>query len=198
MNINKQIETAREFVHSGPHTKAQWALAMGEVLGLAPTPQIFAGLTRCAEPMVVDYMVDHSHYRSASSARGAYTRTLDNLQRAEAKRFCAEVRPKLYEILDTHEHMRQAYFMRPPARAEGRRSFERTHSFEVSFELPHTFDRPVAYEIKVTTRCSTKNVYYQLEVLVNGEAKNVSAIRGLLNVPSLNMVHDHYLWRGAK
>jgi len=88
-------------------------------------------------------------------------------------------RTKLIEeirtVVETHEQMKKAYFFRPPSSARQRRAYEEDRCASIRF----VFDDKT-YRITQTTTCSCKNVYYNLEVWVDGYKKNVRTLKSLL------------------
>ena len=92
------------------------------------------------------------------------------------KRFDGTKTQKVLEaIVDLHDEMRNCYFWNPPTRASDRRSYEERRSNFLEFSINST-----EYEVSQKTSCSCKNIYYTLIVMVNGEKKDVRAIRKLV------------------
>ena len=78
-------------------------------------------------------------------------------------------------IIDLHADMQGAYFWRPPSSAPQRRAYERERTHSLTFKV-----NGVLWEINQVTDCSCKNIYYSLDVRVDGNKKNVRALKKLI------------------
>ena len=83
---------------------------------------------------------------------------------------------EIVQIIDRHEKFKSAYFWTPPASARGRRQLEQDNTVDLQF----AFDGKT-YEIEQEIRCSCRNVYYSLRVTVDGERKNIRALKKLIS-----------------
>jgi hypothetical protein len=77
--------------------------------------------------------------------------------------------------VEIHERMRGAYFWTPDATASGRRHCEQRNSLRAAFRW-----RNRRYEIDLSTTCSCRNVYYRATIRVDGERKDIRALKALL------------------
>jgi len=92
------------------------------------------------------------------------------------KRFKGTKQAKtLQEIVDRHEQFKGAYFWTPPGSANQRRRMEQENTAEAHFLV-----NGVEYQVEQSVSCSCRNVYYSLNTLVDGEPKNVRALKALL------------------
>ena len=80
---------------------------------------------------------------------------------------------KIGHMESDHEKYQKAYFWSPPANASGRRSMEFKDS--LSFIL---CDKK--YELKQELSCSCKTVYWSNQIFVDGEKKNIKALKSKL------------------
>jgi len=84
-------------------------------------------------------------------------------------------RTKVRKIVNLHEKMKNAFFWSPPAGAASRRSYEKSHSNSVSF----VHDKK-KYVVRQSTECSVKNIYYSLNITVNGVKKDIRALKSII------------------
>jgi len=87
-----------------------------------------------------------------------------------------QIKSQIEEILARHDRFRNSYFWTSPGSASMRRRMEADNS--VNLEFTHNGR---VYQIHQTVSCSCKNVYYRLEVAVDGQKKNVRAIKSITN-----------------
>jgi len=81
----------------------------------------------------------------------------------------------LRSIIEQHEKFKNSYFWSPPCGASARRSYEKKHSRgTIEFML-----QGVTYTIIQNVDCSCKNIYYRFSVEVNGEGKDIRALKKL-------------------
>lgn len=90
----------------------------------------------------------------------------------------------LEDRLTLHDKMKGSYFYSSPGSASSRRSYEKNNSRDT---LKFVVDGK-EYTWKQTTDCSCRNVYYKSIVTVDGDSKDVRAIKSALrriasNVP---------------
>lgn len=88
-----------------------------------------------------------------------------------------EITSSLNEIISLHETMRKAYFFSSPQTAYERRRYEVHHSLSTYFVYGGH-----EYEIKQVTECSVRNVYYKMNILIDGKGstKDIRFIKKLL------------------
>ena len=81
----------------------------------------------------------------------------------------------LSAYLSDHEKYKKSYFWSPPCTASQRRKMEfvRYNTIEFAGDI---------YELRQSISCSCKNVYYESNIEVNGEKKDIRAIKKLLNL----------------
>lgn len=93
-------------------------------------------------------------------------------------RISAQARAEIERIIETHNKYKGAYFFTPAGSASVRRRNEE----RFAENNPDTsFVRGEAIiSVSMSYKESCKNVYYTLCVSVNGEKKNISAIKNLL------------------
>ena len=84
-------------------------------------------------------------------------------------------RAKIRQIVNLHTKMKSSFFWRPPPNASGRRSYEKSHSNSISF----THEKK-KYVIRQSTECSAKNIYYSLNISVNGMKKDIRALKSII------------------
>jgi len=90
----------------------------------------------------------------------------------------AKVRKAVNNVLEYHEHYKNAYFWTPPSSASGRRSLEKKFAdSNPSFEI---IDGNNNIYVSPDLSCSAKNVYYHLTIKVNNAVKDVRAIKKYL------------------
>ena len=83
---------------------------------------------------------------------------------------------KVYKIVENsiyrHDKYKSCYFWTPPTNASQRRreEFEFNHSFELD---------GVLYEIEQCLELSCRNYYYSFSVYVNGQKKDIRALKRL-------------------
>ena len=87
----------------------------------------------------------------------------------------SKILPLLEAFLNRHEDMKNAYFMRPPSSAAERRQMERREQLQFKFTLNGR-----TYEFEQHVSCTCKNVYYYKTILIDGESKNIRALKKLL------------------
>jgi len=87
-----------------------------------------------------------------------------------------KLKAQLQKILKIHKDMRYCYFWTSPRSSE-RACYDKARSNELQFIV--NGDK---YEIDQWTSSRSKYIKYRLEVYVNGDKKNVSAIKKLLKV----------------
>lgn len=93
-------------------------------------------------------------------------------------RISAQAKSELNRIIETHDKYKGAYFWSPDCSADGRRRNEKRfadNNPDVAFLKGE--DR---IEVKMYYSESCHNVYYSLDVLVNGTKKNIAYIKKLL------------------
>lgn len=81
----------------------------------------------------------------------------------------------LAEIISTHTEMKGAWHFSPPYRASARRRYEEDRTRAVAFVY-----QGMRYEVDQHCVCSAKNIYYKLTVRVDGERKDIRAIKALI------------------
>lgn len=94
-------------------------------------------------------------------------------------RLSAQAKAELNRIIETHEKYKGAYFWSPNCSADGRRRNERKfaeNNPDTAFVKGND-----KIEVKMYYEESCKNVYYNLDVMVNGIKKNISYIKKLLS-----------------
>ena len=98
---------------------------------------------------------------------------------AERKKFMnkEKIINMLHSVITLHESMRGAYFFQSPRVAAQRRRYEETHSMKTSFEF-----EGMQIEIEQTTSCSCKNVYYHMDIYIDGnyQRKDIRFVKGIL------------------
>lgn len=77
-------------------------------------------------------------------------------------------------FLDLWKKMEKCYFWTPPSNASNRRSYERMHSDEIEFKIGSD-----VYKGYINTSCSSKNVYCNKDIYVNGEKKRITALKNI-------------------
>lgn len=82
---------------------------------------------------------------------------------------------QMKEISELHAEMKNSYFWSPPSNASRRRRYEeaRSNALEFRYNGQH-------YSIDQDTTCSCNHIYYRLTVLVDGDKKDIRAIRKLI------------------
>ena len=90
------------------------------------------------------------------------------VKNADKKSFC-----ELVVLLNGK--MKNCFFWVPPSSANDRRSYEEYNSISGKFSLKRN-----KYEVVLTTKCSAKNIYFHQSIYVNGEKKNITAIKKAL------------------
>jgi len=85
-------------------------------------------------------------------------------------------RKRIERCIELHNKMRWIWFRTPPYTASERRAMERLRSD--SFKFKH---KGVQYTVDQTTRCTCSKVIYKLLVTVNGEKKDVRALKKLVD-----------------
>lgn len=96
-------------------------------------------------------------------------RQLKSLNNKTGKRIIS----RLNGIIAEHERHKKCYFWSPPGSASQRRAAE----FEM--ELIFNLDGK-RYVIIQEKSCSCKNVYFSTSIRINGEKKNITAVKRLL------------------
>ncbi len=92
------------------------------------------------------------------------------IKNSEKKGFCEKV-------VELNEKMGGAYFFSPPSSASGRRSYEKQNSLQGQFRLKGNI-----YEISLETDCSCKIVYFRRNIKVNGQKKDIRAIKKAIEI----------------
>lgn len=87
----------------------------------------------------------------------------------------SNVEKTLEKIVEQHARMKNCFFWTPPQGAAARRSYEKDNSASIEFVL-----NGVHYEILQSVECSCKNIYYFLDVKLDGVKKDVRALKKLL------------------
>ncbi len=82
---------------------------------------------------------------------------------------------KLEEMVQHHEYFKKSYFWTPPANSAQRRAYEKNNS--VHYEFAH---KKKKYEVNLEISCSCQNIYYKANIYVNGERKNIRAIKKVI------------------
>lgn len=82
---------------------------------------------------------------------------------------------KVLAAIEQHNKFKSSYFWSPPSTASGRRQMEKVNTWGVRFKHQ---GREYQYSSNVDVSC--KNVYYQGVFAVDGEIKNVSLFKKLL------------------
>lgn len=93
-------------------------------------------------------------------------------------RLSSQAKQEINRIIETHDKYSKSYFFNPAKSAEQRRSNERKFHKNnpcVAFETKQGL-----LEVVMTYDESCNNVYYKLNIYLNGELKNISAIKKLL------------------
>lgn len=93
-------------------------------------------------------------------------------------RLSAQAKAELNRIIETHDKYKNSYFFSPDCSADGRRRNEKRfaeNNPDVAFVKGED-----KIEIKMYYSESCHNVYYSLDVLVNGTKKNIAYIKKLL------------------
>jgi len=80
------------------------------------------------------------------------------------------------KIVDDHEYLKRSYFHTPQSTAAGRRKNENLYGLELNFETKEG-DK---YEIRRSYKESCKNIYYSLEIRLNGLTKDIRALKALI------------------
>lgn len=91
----------------------------------------------------------------------------------------SEKKNALQTAINLNAKMKNCYWWSPPRFASARRSYEKYNSFSAQFSL-----KGKKYEIKMETSCSCKNIYFSQSILVNGENKNITALKKALEILS--------------
>ena len=86
----------------------------------------------------------------------------------------AEHGATLRAVLDAHARFKSSYFWTPPSSASGRRRMAADNSRDLNFEYDGR-----TYSVCQDVGCSCRNVYYKLAVTVDGDRKDVRAIKRL-------------------
>ena len=85
----------------------------------------------------------------------------------------SKLRIAIEKFLSDHEKFSGCYFWNSPATASSRRQmeFKREHTFKFRGDI-------ISFSQEVS--CSCKNVYYSSHIEVNGEKKNIRALKKIL------------------
>jgi hypothetical protein len=83
---------------------------------------------------------------------------------------------RIEQLIELHEKMGNSYFWSPPAGAASRRSYELRYSDSENF----TYDG-YEYNISLETICSCKHIYYTGKIYVDGNRKDIRALKNLLS-----------------
>ena len=155
MNI-ANLDDAREFAHSGPITHQDWRTAI-----------------LSASAVEADYLIDHSPYTTLKGVKGAETRAVNKLARLQAEEL-AEAIPVVRGIVEIHGAMVGSYFWTPRGNraARDRYAAERTNAVEFTLKGRR-------FVVSQSTECSAKNIYYSLDVRVDGRKKDIRALRNI-------------------
>jgi hypothetical protein len=81
----------------------------------------------------------------------------------------------LLGIIERHEKFQGSYFWKSPSHASARRQMEEKESNTIEFGY-----KGHEYIVSQSVTCSCSNVYYSLRIMVDGERKDIRAIKYLL------------------
>jgi len=95
------------------------------------------------------------------------------------KRISKQARQQLERIVRTHEKYQSCYFWKPAQLANQRRSNEDKFTANNPDVLFIMGDNQIVVSQKMNETC--KNVYYRLDVYVNGVKKGITTIKKILN-----------------
>jgi len=84
---------------------------------------------------------------------------------------------KVQQAIKLIESMKNCYFWNPPGNASSRRYYEGQKSMNFEFNLKRHH-----YKVDIHTTCSCKNIYFHREIYVDGNRKNIRALRKCLEV----------------
>ena len=84
-----------------------------------------------------------------------------------------QIKSQIKEILRNKEHYAKCYFWTPRGNAAQRRQEE----FEIDFSFVLDGKK---YEISQSLSISCRNFYFSTEILVDGEKKNITALKKLV------------------
>lgn len=94
------------------------------------------------------------------------------------KRVSSQVRKAIENVLNFHEIYQNSYFWTPDGSADGRRSAEKRFSEDnPTFAI---WDHCDFIEVVPFMEQSCKNVYYRLDIFVNGHKKNIRVLKNIL------------------
>jgi hypothetical protein len=77
--------------------------------------------------------------------------------------------------IELHEKMKNSYFWNSPGAAGQRRYYEEQHSYTDMINI-----NGKKLEINCITSCSCKNIYYKGEFYFDGQKKNISVLKKIL------------------
>ena len=86
-----------------------------------------------------------------------------------------KIEQSLKEILAVHDKFKNVYYWHPAGSASQRRALEKRYDMTFSFRYKDS-----DYSIERNIYCSCSHTKYRLEISIDGEKKNITAIKKLL------------------
>jgi len=83
---------------------------------------------------------------------------------------------RVKKFVDYYEKFKNAYFWTPPSPAAARRRYEKQNSISYKFKKNKNL-----YECELHVTCSCANIYVNRNIRVNGEKKNIRALKALIS-----------------
>ncbi len=95
--------------------------------------------------------------------------------KAKTLRKGSKARSAVVSFLDQWEKMTSCYFWNTPCSASGRRAYEKENSMHLNLMLNGT-----EFTCNIIVDCSCKNIRCDKNIYVDGERKNIAALKRLL------------------
>jgi len=172
------IDDARKFAHpsivsegQGGPTRQEWRTAILQVARVEDPASVTTWTS--TEAVTLDYLIGHSPYTTLSGVKAAETRTINKIK-AELAAELAEALPLLSRIVEIHGQMKGCYLWTPRGNRAQRDRYAAERTNSVSFNR-----QGKRYQVTQDTTCSAQNVYYSLDVRVDGTKKDIRAIRNI-------------------
>ena len=94
----------------------------------------------------------------------------------KANRVSKKLKKEIEKTISIHEQYKKAYFWTPPRNAAGRRKMEA--AFEgCDYDIIKGDD---IIQVRTDLSCTCNNIYYYLDIKVNGEKKNITVLKKFL------------------